>query len=509
MEKFINYAVLVLYIVGMVFIAFHTRKRSKSVNDFLFAGKGLNGWMSAFAYGTTYFSSVIFIGYAGNLGWNFGLAVIWIGIGNALIGSFLAWKVLAKRTRNMTRRLSAKTMPEFFEKRYGSRYLKLVTSIVLFIFLIPYSASVYQGLGYMFEQVFGIPLVVCVLLLSGLTALYLFFGGYFATALSDFIQGLIMIVGVVVMVMCVLNYEAVNWGEGFKKLTENGLGLFPKAEGGSFIYDKPFTLLSLVLLTSFGVWAMPQSVHKYYAIRDKKAIKQATVVSTLFALLIGVGAYLTGAFGTLFFESKPANVDSIIPGILSKALVPGFIGVIAVLLLSASMSTLSSVALSGSSSVSVDLYKGFIKKDADDKRVSLVMRILCLVFIAISVLLAIFPISAIVTMMGVSWGTIAGCFMGPFVLGLLWKKTTKSAAWASVISGLVMTLTLILVFGFDNGAGSLGAALKIGVGYSPTIGVITMVWSVLITFVVSLFTKKPSAEILEASFTAPLEDEII
>jgi SSS family solute:Na+ symporter/sodium/proline symporter len=412
----------------------------------------------------------------------------------------------------MTRRLTAKTMPEFFEKRYASRKLKLISSIIIFIFLIPYSASVYQGLSYLFEEVFGINFILCVLLLACLTSLYLFFGGYFATALSDFIQGIIMLIGVVIMVISVLNYQSINWSEGFNNLINNHLGIFPSSSANvPFIYDKPFTLISLVLLTSLGVWALPQTIHKFYAIRDKKSIGQATVISTIFALIIGIGAYLTGAFGSVFFNGTVpnGNVDTIIPVMLSTVLLPGFIGLIAVLVLSASMSTLSSVALSGSSVIAVDVYKGFINKKATDKKTNFVMRIFCLIFIAISVLLAIFPIDAIVTMMGISWGTLAGCFIGPFVLGLLSKKITKAAAWSSIISGLVITLTLVLVFGFDKGATNLGAALKTGVSMSPTIGVITMVWSLIITPIVSIFTKKPDKEIIYNSFNAPLEDEII
>jgi len=511
METALNYIILALYVIGMIFITYFTRNRSKSVNEFLLAGKGLNGWMTAFAYGTTYFSSVIFIGYAGKLGWSFGLSVIWIGVGNALIGSFLAWKVLAKRTRNMTRRLKAKTMPEFFEKRYDSRKLKLVSSIIIFVFLIPYSASVYQGLSYLFEEVFGINFILCVLLLACLTSLYLFFGGYFATALSDFIQGIIMLIGVVIMVFSVLNYHSINWGEGFKSLVNNHLGLFPEStDGVSFIYDKPILLISLILLTSFGVWALPQTIHKFYAIRDKKSISQATIITTLFALIIGIGAYLTGAFGSIFFNGvKPENVDTIIPIMLSAVLLPGFIGLISVLVLSASMSTLSSVALSGSSVIAVDVYKGFIKKDASDKKISFVMRVFCLIFIAISVVLAIFPLDAIVSMMGLSWGTLAGCFIGPFVLGLIFKKITKAAAWSSIISGLVITVALVIIFGYDKGATNLGAALKLGVSMSPIIGVIAMIWSIIITPIVSIFTKKPNKDTIYKSFSAPLEDEII
>ena len=164
---FWDYLVLIIYALAMVAIAFYTKRRSGSVDDFLLAGKrGLNGWMTAFAYGTTYFSAVIFVGYAGQFGWNFGLASTWIGLGNAFIGSLLAWSVLGRRTRVMTQHLGSKTMPDFFEKRYDSKALKIVASMIVFVFLIPYTASLYNGLSSLFNNVFAIPYWVVVVVMA-------------------------------------------------------------------------------------------------------------------------------------------------------------------------------------------------------------------------------------------------------------------------------------------------------------------------------------------------------
>ncbi len=501
-----DYIILALYALGMVGIAVYTRRRSNSVNDFLLAGKnGLNGWMSAFAYGTTYFSAVIFIGYAGNFGRQYGLASVWIGVGNAIIGSLFAWLVLAKRTKNMTSKLSAKTMPEFFEKRYGNQRLKLISAIVIFLFLIPYSASVYNGLSSLFGIVFNIPGWVVMIALSVLTAVYLFFGGYFATALSDFIQGIIMLIGVVAMVVCFMNYDAISWN--ISTLTSSDeLGWFTFSSSNTGLYGNTASLLSLIMLTSFGVWALPQTIHKYYAIRDDKAIMQGTIVSTLFALIIGFGAYFTGALSAFFPNLAGTPADQVVPHMLSIVIPTGLIGLIAVLILSASMSTLSSVSLASASVVAVDIYKGKISPNASDKKVNWTMKILCLVFVAISLTLAIlneqFKIAAIAYLMGLSWGTLAGCFIGPYVLGLLWKKTTERAVWASIIGSLVLTVALVFVFGYDkNGwSCSFGAALQSGIGCSPMIGVICMAYSMLVTFVVSLFTKQPAKACIAAAF---------
>lgn len=506
-SKVVPIIILLVYICMMVAVALFCRKKSGTLNDFLLSGRGLGGWMSAFAYGTTYFSSVIFVGYAGKFGWTMGLGVLWIGIGNALIGSLLAWKLLAKRTRLMTHKLGARTMPEFFEKRYNSKGLKLLSAIIIFTFLIPYSASVYQGLGYLFEKVFGIDMIWCILIMASLTALYLFFGGYFATALSDFIQGIIMIVGVVVMVVLVLNAPEVSWGEGFKGFGDVGLGFIPTGKGG---WDSPlFNLIILVLLTSFGVWGLPQSVHKFYAIKNNKSIKKAMVVSTIFCGVIGIGAYFVGATGRLFLSEIPnGNFDLIVPYLLEKVLPSAVLGLIVVLVLSASMSTLASLSLSGASSVAVDAYKGFINPKADDKKVNLLMRLLCLFFVIISVLLAVFQVEAIVTLMSLSWGVLAGCFLGPYVLGLYSKKITKVASYTSMISCLVITFSLIFIFGAISpakGLSGFSAILKGGMARAPFIGVICMAFSIIITYVVSLFTKtdaKKAAELFEVLKTS-------
>ena len=508
----VAYVILALYVLSRVAITIYTKNRSKSVSDFLMAGKrGLNGWMSAFAYGTTYFSAVIFIGYAGKFGSTYQMAATWIGVGNAFLGALVAWKVLAKRTKLMTHRLETKTMPEFFEKRYGSKNIKIFSAIIIFIFLIPYSVSVYNGLSNLFEMVFNIDGWIIMLALACVTALYLFFGGYFATALSDFIQGIIMLIGVILMVLFFLKSEFVNWDisslNWFTFGNEKTTGLF----------GDTVSLISLILLTSFGVWALPQTVHKYHTVRDDKAINQGMIVSTIFALIIGFGAYFVGGLSQHSgFENELAGVtaDDIIPKMLGLLGQPWLLGIIAVLILSASMSTLSSVSLSSASVVAIDLYKGIIDKKAEDKKVNILMRVLCLVFILISVVLAIlndiYKISAIAYLMGLSWGVLAGCFIGPYVIGLLWKKVTKTAAWVSMITSLALTLVLIFVFGYATNGWNcpLGLALQSGINCSPLIGVICMILSVILSVVVSLFTKKPSQEIIDLAFTDKKETSV-
>lgn len=432
-----------VYAAILVAIGIYSSKKTSSLKDFFLGGRNVGPWMSAFAYGTTYFSAVIFIGYAGRFGWDFGLSAVWIGIGNALIGSLLAWLVLAQKTRAMTQSLGVSTMPAFFEKRYNSRNIKIFSALLIFVFMVPYSASVYQGLSYLMEMVFGIPFTACIIVMAALTALYLVMGGYFATALSDFMQGIIMLVGIVLVVIRVVNNPVVGGlGAAVEKLAladPNLASMFTSTDWPS--------LISIILLTSLGSWGLPQMVHKFYAIRDDRAIGKATVISTVFALIVGGGAYFLGVFGRMYLPQMPADADTIIPTMLNNALMGSMggeilLGVVAILVLSASMSTLSSLVLTASSALAMDLVGGVWFPNMAEKKVHLLMRILCGVFVAISVLLAVLKLNSIVTLMSISWGTLSGAFLGPFLLGLWNKRASRPAAWAGMITGFGLAVTL-------------------------------------------------------------------
>lgn len=480
------YLILALYIVAMVAVSIITSKKASSLDGFLLGNRGIGGWMSAFGYGTTYFSAVVFIGYAGTFGMSLGLGAIWIGLANAVVGCLLAWIVLAKRTRDMSQALDAKTMPEFFEKRYDSKYLKLYSAIVISVFLIPYSTSVYQGIGYICEAVLGVPFVWCVVIMAVLVGAYLFVGGFFANAVSNFIQGIIMIIGVIIMITLMLMAPQVNGIEGLKKLTEAGYGLFPSVNAnGGFWFDAPgVQLIFNILLTSVGIWAVPQSVQKFYAIKNDRAVTQGTVISTIFALIVGGGAYFNGTFARLFYPEMPAEgTANIIPNILLNNHLMNYavLGIICVLVLSASMSTLSSLALVSASTISVDIYKGYAKKDVEEKKLRIMVRILCFFFVILSAVLAILEVDAIVTLMSLSWGTLSGCFIGPYVYGLYWKKSNKYGAYASITACLLLTVILIFVFGSITGGTTFGSLISLGIKKSPMIGVFCMAQSLIIT----------------------------
>lgn len=487
--------ILLLIFFGiMIAVGIYSRKKATNVNDFVLGGRSVGPWMTAFAFGTSYFSSVVFVGYAGQFGWRYGLASTWIGLGNAFIGSLLAWVILGRRTRVMSQKLESATMPDFFGKRYDSKALKLAASAICFIFLIPYTASIYNGLSRLFAMAFDIPYSVCIITMAVLTGVYVILGGYMATAINDFIQGIIMLIGIVLVIVAVLNghggfYEAVRQLAEIESDVAVTMG--QKGAFTSFFGPDVVNLFGVVVLTSLGTWGLPQMVHKFYAIKDERAVKTGTVVSTIFAIIISGGCYFLGGFARLFSDAdiyKPDGsvmYDAIIPQMLST-LPDILIGVVIVLVLSASMSTLSSLVLTSSSTLTLDFIKGTIVKNMKEKTQLIVMRVLIAFFIILSVVIALNPPTFIAQLMGISWGALAGAFLAPFMYGLYSKKMTKASVWASFIVGVGLTVSNMF---FKFIASPINA------------GAIAMVASLVIVPIVSLITPKMKESYVDEIFT--------
>ena len=488
----------------MIGVGLYTRKQASSVEGFVLGGRAVGPWLTAFAFGTSYFSAVVFVGYAGQFGWKYGLSSAWIGIGNAIIGSLLAWIILGRRTRLMTQHIESRTMPDFFGTRYDDQRLRVAASIIAFVFLIPYTAGVYSGISRLFEMGFGIPYEYCVIIMAILTAVYVILGGYKATAMNDFIQGIIMLFGIVAVIIAVLN------AQGGLVMAVEKLAVLPSdtdssVNGGfaSFFGPDPLGLLGVVILTSLGTMGLPQMVGKFYSITDESAIKRGTVISTVFAFIVAGGCYFLGGFGRLYDPVIGANgkiaYDSIVPAML-VTLPDILIALVVLLVLSASMSTLASLVLTSSSTMTLDLiYRD--KKAAPDevedgsiddivaekieRRKVVVMRVLIMFFIAISLLIALNPPTFIAQLMGISWGALAGAFLAPFMLGLYCRRVTTAAVWACFIWGVGLTVANMLAGNPIN---------PINCGAIAMVGGFPVVW------IVSLFSKKLPEKTVESIF---------
>ncbi len=509
----ISVPMLICFFALMIGVGVTCRKHATNVDSFVLGGRSVGPWLTAFAFGTSYFSAVIFVGYAGQFGWNFGLASTWIGLGNAFIGSLLAWSVLGRRTRVMTQHLGSKTMPDFFEKRYDSQKLKVVASFIVFVFLIPYTASLYNGLSSLFNNVFSIPYWAVVLIMAVLTGVYVIFGGYMATAINDFIQGIIMLVGIVAVIAAVLNdngglmaaVEALN-------VSEQAGPAFTSMFG-----PNPLFLFFVVMLTSLGTWGLPQMVGKFYSIKDEGSIKKGTIISTVFAVVVAGGCYFLGGFGKLYYDDMVAGgyvtekgvlFDKVIPTMLAD-LAPVIVALIVVLVLAASMSTLSSLVLTSSSTLTLDVVNPLVARKrgaVSEKRSVLVMRLFIVFFIAVSAVIAILKDSIwkdsvfIAQMMGVSWGALAGAFLAPFLYGLYWKKTTKAAVVASFIFGTGLEIVQLCI---SVGWLSVKNVPVLGFVFTNSLysGVFAMVGGLILVPIVSLLTQKTLPGNVEEKFS--------
>ncbi len=477
----VKVVLLIVFFAIMILVGIYARKHTTNVGDFVLGGRAVGPWLTAFAYGTTYFSAVVFVGYAGQFGWKYGISATWIGIGNAFIGSLLAWVVLGRRTRVMTHHLKSTTMPDFFGSRYDSKALRIVASAIAFVFLVPYTASVYNGLSRLFGMAFDVPYWVCVLAMAVLTGIYVILGGYMATTINDFIQGIIMLGGIIVVVAAVLNNNG-GFMEAIKSMAqfESEVSATAGMPGAyvSFFGPDPINLLGVVILTSLGTWGLPQMVHKFYTIKSEKSIKSGTIISTVFAVIISGGCYFLGGFGRLYDNEViykadgSVAFDAIVPHMLSS-LPDVLIGIVVVLVLSASMSTLASLVMTSSSTLTLDFIKGNLVKNMSEKKQILTMRILIVGFIVLSVIIALDPPTFIAQLMGISWGALAGSFLAPFLYGLYWKRVTKAAVWASFATGVGITVSNLFLKYIASPINAGALAMVAGLVVVPVVSLLT------------------------------------
>ena len=505
-----------MFFAVTIFVGLYFRKRATNVNDFVLGGRAVGPWLSAFSFGATYFSAVVFVGFSGQFGWRFGSSAIWIGLANAFIGSLMAWFILGRRTRIMTNHLKSATMPQFFGTRYLSTPLKIGASAIVFIFLIPYTASLYNGLGRLFEMAFGVSFVYCIIAMGVLTAIFVVAGGYFATAVNDFIQGMVMICGIVAVIVVALNSEG-----GFIAATtalskidgSNAAGPMSGNPGvfTSLLGPDPISLLGVVLLTSLGSWGLPQMVARFYSIKNEKMITKGAIVSTVFAIIIAGGSYFLGSFGRVFAENPEAaaaarpegGFDSIIPAILARFDSDVVMGLIIVLVFASSISTLSSLVMASSSTLTLDFLKGHVIKNMSDSKQLVIIRSLIVVFIVISSFIAISQynssVNFIAQLMGISWGALAGAFLAPFLYGLYWKRTTKAAVWVNFIFSTTLMLANVLLREFS--AEVLFPKVFPPILQSPiNAGAFTMLAGLIIVPLISSFTKAPDKDQVEHCF---------
>jgi len=497
MSKFIFLAAYVLFI--LVIGIKSKRESSAGGEDYLLGGRTLGPVITSFSFAATYISGVCIVN-AGMIGWKWGIGAIYNALGNVLLSIMFMWLILGRRSRTMSEKLGVQTLPDFLRVRYNSDFFKVAGSIIIFIFMVPYTATVFSSLSYLFESVFGLPYTLSLLAMAALGAFYLAIGGYKAAAKIDVAQGAIMLIGGLVIVYFTLKSDVVGGlSEGIARLSrivtpeEGAIGqnLVSLNLGGSWTLLAG--LIPFVLMTSFAPNGLPQLVSKFFAIKDAKQVKIGGIVCSVLGLLIITSVHVPGFFVRLFYPDQAAvdaagGFNVLVPQILVNIMPDFFLSIILLLVLSASMSTLAGLVLTSSAALGMDFIKGYLKKDMKDEKVTLLMRVLTIVFVVLAVSLALMNLGAVSRLQSLAWGAMSGFFLTPYMYGILWKRTTKVGAMAGGIVGVACAVILPLAFKMST-INACFYALLVPIAVVP---------------LVSLVTPKPSEKFLDFAYSTDM-----
>ncbi|WP_303862662.1 sodium:solute symporter [Alkalibaculum bacchi] len=446
----VKISVILMYLLCMITNGVISRKKIVDADSYYTGGRNVGAITSASAYLTTFFSAVMF-SLCGSLGFEMGISVMWIGIMNALITGLFAWTFLAGRTRQLSEDLGVYTLPQIVEARLNSRFLRMFTAFVILAFLIPYSASVYQGISFIFLRLFDIPFEYCIIALAVVTALYVALGGNSAMMSNSVIQGVLILVCVSIYYIVFFKNEAIG---GFKV----GLQTLVSLEGGrdlvALFGGKNFLkVFATVILTSVGGCATPQLISKFISV-EKTKIKTTSIIATVGCLFIAGGMYFVGGFSQIFFQKGylpvPDTADKVMGTIMHFITNDFFFTLIFIMLLAASMSTLAALVLTGASALTEDLLPVIFKKYnlSDNKKITLA-RIFSSLFIVLSAIMSIVP-NSIISLMSISWGMIASVCIGPYWYCIFSKHTNKIPAIISSIYGFIFMSIGVGIYGMPS-----------------------------------------------------------
>ncbi len=486
---------IAVYLLIMIFIGASFMKKNNNSEDYFLGGRSLNGFVAALSAGASDMSGWMLMGLPGSI-YALGTGQVWIGIG-LMLGTIANWLIVAGPLRKYTIKANnSLTLPEFFVNRYRDekKILLGLSSVVIVIFFVVYTASAFSAGGKLFNSVFGMDYHLALIIGALVILTYTFMGGFLAVCTTDFIQGLLMLTAVIfVPVIALINMGASNFTANLVSTgVEPASFLNPMQEGGSQI-------TAVSILSSFawglGYFGMPHILVRFMAIKDKEELKKSksiaiawVVLGLAFACFIGVlgRAYLASKLGVME-DSEKVFIEMIKKVFTEDTNIALLAGLFIAAILAAIMSTADSQLLVASSAVSEDIYKGILKKDASESSVLNVGRGATIVVAIIALLIAWNPDSSVMALVSDAWAGFGAAF-GPLVLcSLFWKRTNFAGAFAGIFSG---ALTVII---WDYiplmGGSTIGSATGL---YSLLPG---FAISLVAIIIVSLCTKAPSEEI--------------
>ncbi|MEO0091726.1 MAG: hypothetical protein ABIK61_03335 [candidate division WOR-3 bacterium] len=432
----ILFIVLALYLLVLFLIGLLSRKATATKEDFYLGGRKIGPWVSSFSFVAAYYSSVVIIG-GGGFGYKYGMATLWVAGINVLVGTTLAWIVLGKRTRELTQKYNAVTMPEFLAKRYQSPVIQIISALIIAIFLIVYNVSILKAMANISQVLMNVEYLHGLLISGLIIVIYVSLGGYLAVVWTGFLQAWLMIIGLLLLTFFTLN-KVGSVSDIFIRLGEINQNLIdtPGVWGWS-------GLVSYCMIVSFGVWGMPQLVSRFYSIRDVKVLRIGTVLATLSAS-IALLPYFNGAVSRILFPNL-TNPDLAIPNLVKLVLSPFSQAIFLTGVMAAGMSTFSAVLLTAVSSLIKDFYEDGLQKKLDAKTHIRYARLVSVFIGILSLIVAIKPPAMILVLTAFSWSVIAGANLWPFFFSLYLNKLSKNAGLISMLGGAITALIWIII----------------------------------------------------------------
>lgn len=419
-------AVLFVYIGILMGIGIWGARRTQSAADFVLGGRTIGPWVTALSFIAVYFSSVLIIG-GGAFGYKFGMATIWIGAINVLVGCTLCWIILGRRVRTMTEKLGVRTISGFFARRFDSPAAGMYSAAVIFLFLIIYNVSVVKGMANAFEVLMDLPYWGGVLISGLVIIFYVVLGGYKAVVWTGFIQAWVMIFSLLLLLFKTTGAVG-GFGEGMRRLAEIGDGYV--ATPGVWGWAG---LVSFSLVVSFGVWGMPQLVIRFYSIKNVKTFRLGTLIVTAGAA-VAVIPYITGAFSRLLLPGLE-NPDLAIPMLVEKVLSPWGAAILLAGVVAAGMSTFAGVLIIVSSSLVSDIWKHGLRRNLTGQQEVFANRVVSAAVGLVALAIALKPPALILVLTGFSWAVIASTNLWPLLFGLYVKRVSRVGVLASMVLG--------------------------------------------------------------------------
>lgn len=489
----------ILYLGIMIVVGAVYAKKNNSSEDYFLGGRNLGGFMAALSAQASDMSGWLLMGLPGSV-YALGTGQAWIAIG-LFIGTVCNWLFISKRLRNYTIRANnSLTLPTYFENRFHDkkRILLLVSSVTILIFFLVYTASALAAGGKLFNLVFGVDYQLAMTIGAAVILVYTFMGGFMAVCATDFIQGTLMLVGLLVVPLIALsfvgtgNLEAVVEQSGVAGGASSYMSLM--SNGGA-----PYKAIDIIsqLAWGLGYMGMPHILVRFMAIRDEKELKKSKGIAIVWVALSLAFACLIGIVGRAYLyptvleggETENVFIALIIRLFTEDIKAPVIGGIFLCGILAAIMSTADSQLLVSASSMAEDIYRGILNKNADDKKVLRISRVTVLVIAVLAYVIALDPNSSIMGLVSNAWSGLGSAFGPIVVLSLFWKRTNLPGAVAGIATG---ALTVIIWDYIPLAGGqTLGASTGL---YSLVIG---FGLSMLAIIAGSLLGPKPTDEMLQ------------